>query len=79
MAEHKQGCWPYCQADALRARAAQLEGALRGLLTVAEALHEWVRAVPEDTPLPAMPGFDGDEIESVLSRASALVEGKANG
>jgi hypothetical protein len=39
-------------------------------LTAIRALREWVQAVPDDTPLPAMPGIDGDwldEVEAALA------------
>lgn len=36
------------------------------------ALREWIKAVPQDTPLPTMPGVDGDwldEVEHKLRKA----------
>ena len=33
---------------------------------VALAMREWIDAVPKDTVLPAMPGFDRDWANSVL-------------
>lgn len=41
-------------------RIAALEYALRCALA-------WIDAVPSDTPLPAMPGFDRDEVDSLLN------------
>jgi hypothetical protein len=32
---------------------------------------EWIDAVPEDTPLPAMPGFDRDYVNELLARVRA--------
>lgn len=34
-------------------------------LTAIRALREWIDAVPKDTPLPAMPGIDGDWLDGV--------------
>ena len=33
---------------------------------VALAMREWIDAVPDDTPLPAMPGFDRDWADEIL-------------
>ncbi len=46
---------------------------LANLLTVAEHLSEWCTAVPEDIPLPAMPGLDGDFIAETLNSARAVL------
>jgi len=46
---------------------------MRDLLIVAEHLHLWVKAVPEDTPLPAMPGLCGEFIEGTIERARAYL------
>lgn len=35
---------------------------------LAQAL-EWIDAVPRDTPLPAMPGFDRDYVDELLDRS----------
>lgn len=32
-----------------------------------EAALEWIDAVPKDTPLPAMPGFDRDYVDWLLT------------
>ena len=37
------------------------------LLKVAEAMLEWIDAVPKDIVLPAMPGFDRDWAEETLA------------
>ena len=34
-------------------------------LDAIRALRQWVQAVPDDTPLPAMPGVDGDWLDDV--------------
>jgi hypothetical protein len=34
-------------------------------LTAIRALREWIDAAPKDTPLPAMPGVDGDWLDGV--------------
>jgi len=39
------------------------------LLELAEAALEWIDSVPQDTELPAMPGFDRDWAENVLAKA----------
>ena len=39
------------------------------LLEVLEAAIEWIDAVPSDTELPAMPGFDRDWAEMVIAKA----------
>ena len=44
---------------------------VRNALYAIRALREWIRAVPENTPLPAMPGIDSDwldDFESALAR-----------
>lgn len=30
---------------------------------------EWIDAVPSDMPLPAMPGFDRDEVNALIAKA----------
>ncbi len=37
-----------------------MKALLQQAIEVIDALREWVEAVPKDTPLPVMPGFDGD-------------------
>lgn len=44
-------------------------GVLRETVLALEAALEWIDAVPVDTPLPAMPGFDRDWVNGVRSRA----------
>lgn len=39
--------------------------ALKLALEANTALREWISAVPKDTPLPAMPGIDGDWLDEV--------------
>lgn len=41
--------------------------ALKLALEAHLALREWINAVPNDTPLPAMPGIDGDWLDEVAS------------
>lgn len=36
------------------------------LLYWLQAALEWIDAVPSDTPLPAMPGFDRDVVDSLI-------------
>jgi hypothetical protein len=40
-------------------------------LTAIRALREWVQAVPDDTPLPTMPGIDGDWLDDVEAALAA--------
>lgn len=42
-------------------RAAKLEA-------VARAMRDWIDAVPKETQLPTMPGFDRDWADSVIDR-----------
>jgi hypothetical protein len=46
---------------------------MRDLLMVAEHMQLWIKAVPEDTPLPAMPGLCGDFIQGTLERARKVL------
>jgi len=47
----------------------QLEAHNRALVEVALAMREWIDAVPSDTVLPAMPGFDRDWADSIISNS----------
>lgn len=48
---------------------------LKLALEAHRALREWINAVPKDTPLPAMPGIDGDWLDEVdLKIQTALAE-----
>lgn len=38
------------------------------LVEVLQAALEWIDAVPKDTQLPAMPGFDRDWADEVLDK-----------
>jgi hypothetical protein len=38
------------------------------LREVARAMREWIDAVPPDTVLPAMPGFDRDWADEIIDR-----------
>ncbi|HBT4785541.1 TPA: hypothetical protein MB364_000843 [Klebsiella variicola subsp. variicola] len=39
------------------------------LLKALEAALDWIDSVPSDTPLPAMPGFDRDDVNNLIARA----------
>ncbi len=39
------------------------------LLEALQMALEWIDAVPSDTRLPAMPGFDRDEVNNVINKA----------
>lgn len=44
------------------------------LLTVAQAMQEYIDAIPKDIILPAMPGYDRDWSDGVLYDAEKLCE-----
>ena len=46
----------------------------RELLAVALVMKDWIDAVPDDTELPVMPGFDRDWAESVMSEAADVLK-----
>ena len=50
---------------------ARLIAAAPELLKIARAALEWIDAVPNNTPLPTMPGFDRDWANDVISKATA--------
>lgn len=55
--------------------------ALKMALEAHTALREWVNAVPKETPLPAMPGMDGDwlnAVEATIREALAQQKGGGN-
>lgn len=39
------------------------------LLEALQMALEWIDAVPSDTLLPAMPGFDRDEVNGIIAKA----------
>ncbi|URC22224.1 hypothetical protein CHUUTOTORO_01390 [Serratia phage vB_SmaM-ChuuTotoro] len=39
------------------------------LVEALEATLEWIDAVPQDTELPTMPGFDRDWVDNILNKA----------
>lgn len=43
-----------------------LQNEVKDLREVAKAMREWIDAVPKDTPLPAMPGFDREWADGVI-------------
>ena len=48
---------------------AQLIAAAPELLEALQMALEWIDAVPSDMQLPAMPGFDRDEVNNVIAKA----------
>jgi hypothetical protein len=47
---------------------------LKDSLFAIQALREWVHAVPDDTPLPAMPGIDSDWLDELESSLVPVVK-----
>lgn len=43
------------------------------LLTALKDALMWIDAVPQDTQLPTMPGFDRDEVNALIDQAKALL------
>lgn len=50
----------------------QPDGLVPALVSALDAALDWIDTVPSDTMLPTMPGFDRDDIDSLLSEAKAL-------
>ncbi|GJA77606.1 MULTISPECIES: hypothetical protein [Gammaproteobacteria] len=44
------------------------------LLTALKDALMWIDAVPQDTPLPAMPGFDRDEVDALIDESMRLLD-----
>lgn len=49
---------------------ARLIAAAPELLEALQMALEWIDAVPSDTLLPTMPGFDRDEVNSIITKAT---------
>lgn len=49
---------------------ARLRGENAALVKALDVCLEWIDAVPSDTPLPTMPGFDRDWVDNVRNRAA---------
>jgi len=45
----------------------QLQQRCERLLDVCQTLIAWIDAVPKDMQLPAMPGFDRDEVDAIMA------------
>lgn len=43
------------------------------LLTALQDALMWIDAVPQETPLPTMPGFDRDEVDALIDEAKTLL------
>jgi hypothetical protein len=54
-------------------RIEALEAALRQARDLIRFQQEWIDAVPDEPPLPAMPGFDGDWADSVRDSINDLL------
>lgn len=48
------------------------------LLSALVAALEWIDAVPSDTVLPAMPGFDRDEVNDLIANARKELQSKGS-
>ncbi|HID4482037.1 TPA: hypothetical protein ACXE8X_001932 [Klebsiella pneumoniae] len=48
------------------------------LLSALLAALEWIDAVPADTVLPAMPGFDRDEVNELIANARKELQTETN-
>lgn len=51
----------------------RLRDAVRVGLELSEALREWVKAIPQDTTLPAMPGIDGDWADDAIAKMKGVL------
>lgn len=47
---------------------------VEALTEVATAMRDWIDAVPRETPLPAMPGFDRDWADGVIAGDMAVID-----
>lgn len=62
----------YCMAaeiESLREQLAELERQNAELRKVAIAMRNWIDAVPKNTVLPTMPGFDRDWADAAIASA----------
>jgi hypothetical protein len=69
-----------CLEESINAMATQVKVKTqppKDLLSVTLAMREWIDAVPSDTVLPTMPGFDRDWADSVIDKAMKQKEVKA--
>ena len=53
---------------ALEAWASRERSKISELAEVSIAMRDWINSVPDDTPLPAMPGFDSDWSNEIIDR-----------
>lgn len=63
---------------ALQSLYAPVERPMMGeLLDALTAALEWIDAVPDETPLPTMPGFDRDEVNQLMDSVRKSIGGKS--
>lgn len=62
--------WAYGDDDATH----QPAGMIPALASALDAALEWIDAVPSETPLPTMPGFDRDDVNNLLTEAKAITK-----
>lgn len=70
----QRACADYELAIAeLKQQLASANAVTLAILQVTEAMREWIDAVPSETKLPAMPGFDRDWADEVLTKLTEFV------
>ena len=65
------------QSEAQKREIEELRAQLAACTEAAKAAIEWIDAVPSDTALPAMPGFDRDWFDCVVNSANETTKATA--
>ena len=55
-------------SDAPEKSTAATKVLLQDMLELLDCAFEWIDAVPDETPLPAMPGFDRDWADDLMTK-----------